>query len=236
MTNMTQKVKTNIEGFDELVGGGLPKGCCVLLSGTPGTGKTIFALQFLYNGATAFNERGIYVTFEENVHDLRKQAQQFGWDLEKAEKEGKLLIMGIQPKDIKDSSGRDIIQRVMKGNYERVVIDSLSALAINTPNTFGSVTDLTEILIKRFMYHFISEVRKTEATTLFVSQITEKGQLSSDQVSEFICDGIIYLTFETLGGPYSRSLLVRKMRKVRNDEDIHPLEISEKGIVVHNLR
>lgn len=233
---MVEKTKTDIEGFDNLVGGGFPKGCNILLCGTPGTGKTIFALEFLYNGAAGCSEKGLYVTFEENAQNLRKQAAQFGWDLEEWEKKGKITLMEIAPKNLLETTVKDIVNKVQKGKYDRLVIDSLSALAINTPNTVGSVTDITDISIKRFVYNFINELRPTNATALFISQPAEEGKFSHDGVSEFICDGIVQLRFETLGGQFSRSLLVRKMRKIKNDEDIHPLEISGKGIVVHNLR
>ena len=228
------KTKTGIIGFDELISGGFPKGRNILISGTPGTGKTIFALQYLYNGASKFNEKGLFVTFEENANNLRIQAKIFGWDLDKLEKSGKIKILDIPARDIKESTARDVLRIVKENNYTRLVIDSLSALAINTPNTFGMVSDVTEIFIKRFMYHFINDLSCSGATSLLISQVKE-GQLSSCGVAEFICDGIIQIKHESLAGAYSRHLVVRKMRQVNNDEDIHPVEIGTEGIVVHNL-
>ena len=88
---MKNQVKTGITGFDELVEGGFPKGKCILLSGTPGTGKTIFSLQYIYNGAKRFKEKSLYISFEENKEHLFSQAKKFGWDLEKLENEKKVL-------------------------------------------------------------------------------------------------------------------------------------------------
>ena len=65
-----QKVKTGIRGFEEISFGGLPRGRTTLISGSSGSGKTIFACQFLVEGIRQFNENGIFVTFEENTHDL----------------------------------------------------------------------------------------------------------------------------------------------------------------------
>jgi circadian clock protein KaiC len=231
MTN----VKTEIQGFDRLVGGGFPQGKNILLSGTPGTGKTIFALQYLCNGALKFNEKGLYVTFEENAASLRRQAEMFGWNLENLEKKGKVTILDISAREITEKTAAEIIKRVQKDKYNRLVIDSLSALSINTPNMFGKITDLTDISIKRFMYHFITDLARSGATSLLISQTAER-KLSSDGVSDFICDGIIHIKYESLGGEFSRSLTVRKMRQVKNDDDIHPLEIGKNGIVIHDLR
>jgi len=218
------------------VEGGFPRGSSILLSGTPGTGKTIFALQYIYNGALHSNEKGLYVALEESADNLRRQAKQFGWDIEKLEKQGLITLMDINPRNVSEYSVKEILKKIERGKYERLIIDSLSALAVNTPNTLGSVNEITDIFIKRFMYNFVSDIKSSNATALLISQAAEEKKLSNDGVSEFVCDGVVHFRFETLGGPYSRSLLVRKMREVKNDEDIHPLEISSKGIAIHNLR
>lgn len=232
-----ERVKTGIKGFDKLVEGGFPKGKIVLLSGTPGTSKTIFALQFLYNGATRFNENGLYVSFEEREQSLKSQALQFGWDFGRLEKSNKARIVSIPANGIKEATAFEIISMAKKNSVKRLVIDSLSTLSINTPTTYSKVTDLTEISIKRFMYTFINDLRDagSDVTTLLISQ-TADGQLSRDTVSEFICDGIVLIKYESIGGEYSRNLSVRKMRETDNDEDIHPLEIGKNGIVVHSLK
>lgn len=229
-----EQVKSGIKGFDNLIKGGFPKGKTVLISGTPGTGKTIFALQYLYAGATKYGEKGLYVTLEENSSSLKNQALQFGWDFEKLEKKGMLKILNIAPKDIKESTVKDIINLVRKGGYKRLVIDSISALAINTPNSFGALTEITEIFTKRFMYSFIRELEDSTATSLLIAQGNDSG-LSSDGVSDFICGGVIHIKYENLGGEYSRYLIIRKMREVKHDEDIHPLEINKTGVVIHTL-
>jgi KaiC/GvpD/RAD55 family RecA-like ATPase len=109
-------------------------------------------------------------------------------------------------------------------------------LSINIPTTHTHAVDITELYVKRFIYGFISELRgMKDVTSLLISQTTD-SQLSRDTVSEFICDGIILMAYETMGGDYSRSLIVRKMREVYNDDDVHPVEIGKRGIIVHNLK
>ncbi len=88
-----KRINTGIEGLDRLIQGGIPEGSPILISGSPGTGKTILGLQFLYWGAKN-NEPGIYVTFEEPKESIISTAKNFGWDLEDLEKNKKFRIMG----------------------------------------------------------------------------------------------------------------------------------------------
>lgn len=83
------------------------------------------------------------------------------------------------------------------------------------------------------MYKFISSLRTLNCTSVLISESGHDGYISRDTVSEFICSGVVSLTFESLGGEFSRSLIVRKMRTTKNNEDIHPVEISDKGMTVH---
>ena len=75
------KAPTGIIGFDEITGGGLPRGRTTLLVGGPGSGKTLFALQFLVHGAQHCNEPGIFVAFEKTPTRIVANAESFGWKL-----------------------------------------------------------------------------------------------------------------------------------------------------------
>ena len=78
-----QKIPTGIEGFDDVCRGGLPAARSTLVSGTSGTGKTVFSLQYLHHGICNFDEPGIFITFEESPLDIIRNAASFGWDLQK---------------------------------------------------------------------------------------------------------------------------------------------------------
>ncbi|HEY9642016.1 MAG TPA: ATPase domain-containing protein, partial [Coleofasciculaceae cyanobacterium] len=132
-----QKIRTLIEGFDDISHGGLPVGRTTLVSGTSGTGKTLFAVQFLYHGIIHFDEPGIFVTFEESPIDIIKNARSFGWDLQELIDQGKLFILDASP----DPEGQDVIGNfdlsalieriqyaIRKYKAKRVSIDSVTAV------------------------------------------------------------------------------------------------------------
>ena len=231
-----EKTKTGIKGLDELIQGGFPLGSRILLSGTPGTGKTIFGLEYLHNGAKKFDEPGLYVSFEEESENIREQASQFGWDLKELERQQILIIISIPPSEITNNTIADIIRIIEKHSIKRLVIDSISTLSLNTPSMHVNANSINEFAVKHFIYSFIDKLKKLKNTTALLISHAHDNDFSKDYISEFISDGIIHITFESMGGEFSRSLLIRKMRRVKNDEDIHPLEISSKGIIIHNIK
>ena len=92
------KCQTGISGFDPLCDGGLIRGSSNVIMGGPGTGKTTFLLQFLYQGYKDFGENGMYVSFEPDRADLIETGKLFGWDLDKLDKDGKIIIYKCSPK------------------------------------------------------------------------------------------------------------------------------------------
>ncbi|MFZ5955868.1 MAG: RAD55 family ATPase [Nanoarchaeota archaeon] len=248
---INHRVPTGIPGFDELVQGGLPTNSTVLIAGSPGTGKSIFSMQYLINGCE-IKEKGLYVTFEQTSEALVEQAQQFGWDLEKLQKNNLLKIKSISTEELTKTTIKEIEEIVIKNQIKRLVIDSLSTLVINAPiytaptelsvedvvgqNVIFSPPVIGDYIVKRFIYMFIERLKKLNCTTILISEAAENSEyITRDTLSEFACDGVILITFESMGGEFSRSLIVRKMRQTKNNEDVHPLEISKKGIIVHKI-
>ncbi|MBD3313941.1 AAA family ATPase [Candidatus Woesearchaeota archaeon] len=250
---MAKRIKTGVQGFDKLIEGGIPQGHTVLVIGTPGTGKTLFTLEYIHNGVSKFKEKSMYITLEQSLDSIREQAKGIGLDISKLEKSGKLTLMHIPADSLGPHSIDEIKAEVRKRKVTRLVVDSLSTLAVNAPiytpikdialrdimnyKAFFSPPVLGDFVIKRFIYGFLTDLKSLGCTTLVTSEAPEKGEyLSRDTVSEFQADGVLLLTFESMGGEYSRSLLIRKMRGTHNDEDIHPLEISSKGLKVHTIK
>src|SRR4051812_41586598 len=91
-TGAVQKLPTGIHSFDVIAKGGLPSNRTTLLAGTAGSGKTVFAVQFLACGIRDRGEGGVFVTFEESANDIRENMRSFGWDLQEWERQGKLAF------------------------------------------------------------------------------------------------------------------------------------------------
>src|SRR6185369_2337071 len=133
---------TGIEGLDEITGGGLPRGRTTLVMGTPGSGKTVFALETLVKGASNWGEPAIFVAFEENSRQVVRNAATFGWDLEALEKE-KLFFLDTRKYPAFEQSGDFDIVGLLAGlkakademGARRIVFDSIDVLlaSLNEP-------------------------------------------------------------------------------------------------------
>lgn len=241
------RVATGIPGFDELIQGGLPKDSSVLIAGSPGSGKTIFTIQYLVNGIEKYNEKGLFVTFEQKLESIRRQAMQFGWDLEKYEKAGKLKLHYISIDNISENTINDIRIIVNREQVKRLVIDSLSTLIVNAPlqadfshvsikKVLENKVVLTQpivgdYILKRFLYSFVNNLRGLECTTLLIGETGGKeGFITRDTISSYISDGVILLSLhEALS---MRRIQVRKMRETNHVLKPKEMQITKEGIKV----
>lgn len=239
---MVEKVKTGISGLDELIGGGFPEGSTVLLSGSPGTCKTIFGLQFLYSGAKN-NEPGIYLTVEESRDKILEQANQFGWNLEELEKSKRLIINIMDNVDI--TAILDNLKKEVKEiNAKRLVIDSLSMLSIFSriysdvdrvifTESKSPLSPHGRELSRNEVYLIIKKINSMGLTTLLISELPESSEyFSRDTISEFACDGVIVLKYTLVGREAGRHLMIQKMRFTKHSEEVHLIEISDNGLRV----
>lgn len=238
------RVTTGIVGLDDLLEGGIPKGHCILLSGAPGTGKTIFGMQFLYAGVKE-GQRSLYLAFNEEADDILLQPKVLGWDFQKYIDDGSLKVVGL---DAKDFNMRTVVNEVKEGKYDRVVIDSLSAviahpMALEDIDISFTLKDRLDrlapspvhesVATRLVVEKIISSMRKLPCTSIVISEHVEGGSVSRDNVSEFLVDGVITLQYVMVGIESSRNLMIRKMRATAHSENIHPMEFKEgTGITV----
>lgn len=230
------RVDIGIPGMNEILYGGLPRGLTVLLSGGPGTGKSIFAYQFLYRGIRQ-GEPGVLLEFEDYPARVRMNMSMFGWDVKPYEDDRVFAIIdcftgGVGEPDrrekytVKDPSEIPSLIDALKTairdvKAKRVAIDSISTLYLIKPEGFRQAA----IHIKRILVSL-------GCTSLLIWQkgVTDKN-LPITYI-EHIADGVIKLHLEDIGEGYRRILTIPKMMGTKHSIQKHRYEITEKGIVV----
>ncbi|MEX2703570.1 MAG: KaiC domain-containing protein [Candidatus Baldrarchaeota archaeon] len=232
-----KRVKTGIPGMDEILNGGFPKRNVVLLAGGPGTGKTIFGMQYLWAGISQYDEPGIYVALEEHPVQVRINMEQFGWDVRPYEENGKFAIVDGFTAGIGEAAKRekyvvrapddvqalvDVIRAAIRDiGAERVVVDSVTTLYLTKP----VVARNTVLQIKKVLSGM-------GCTAILVSQVSVTDRGFGGPGVEHAADGIIRLDLEEIKGELQRSLIVWKMRGTAHSMRRHPFEITNNGIKV----
>lgn len=238
------RVSTGIIGLDAKMKGGLVRGSANLLAGKAGTGKTIFSVSFLYQGALA-GEPGVYVTTEENEADIKKDIQSmFGWDMEALEKKKLLKFLSIKPvipmkritEELLAQTTKiyvfDISDRIRKAvnelNAKRVAVDSVSIIEMFIKD---------EYLSKVALMQFVENMKTLGVTSLLTGSIPETSDaLSGKGIIEYIVDSIIKLNLIPVTEEFKRTLLIRKMRRTDHSTLVHPFEITKDGIKVIEVK
>ncbi|MFH0832599.1 MAG: ATPase domain-containing protein [Candidatus Aenigmatarchaeota archaeon] len=215
------RIKTGITGFDKLVEGGIPEKDLILLSGRCGAGKTVFGLQFLFSSPE--KEPGLFISFEEDLQQIKNTAMQLGWNADAYEKAGKIRLLRYDPFKLEDIF--EIIENnIREINAKRVVVDSVSSLG-----TY--VKDNSEL--RRMIMQISNMLRKNGCTSILTCEVLNDNSLSRFGVEEFVADGVILLHNVLTAGEYRRGLSVWKMRVTNHSRKIHPYKITEKGFVVY---
>jgi circadian clock protein KaiC len=236
-----KRTPTGVKGLDEMLGGGLPSGRCILVCGGPGTGKTIFGIQFLYSGATKFGEPGLYVSLDENPSYLQENMSSFNWDLEKLQKDGKLRIIDASPirtlpgkvklgklnigkRDFSVLSLIEVVKTTAEEiNAKRIVIDPISMLIVQYPDPSerrNAVLDIIETLVS------------LNATSLIISELRALALERELQVEEFAAHGVIIFHLFAKHGRITKAIQIEKMRGISHDQELRPYKILPNGIEV----
>ncbi|MDJ0735527.1 MAG: circadian clock protein KaiC [Nostocaceae cyanobacterium] len=231
-----EKIRTMIEGFDDISHGGLPIGRSTLVSGTSGTGKTLFSLQFLYNGISYFDEAGIFVTFEESPSDIIKNACIFNWDLQRLIESGKLFILDASP----DPEGQDIIGNfdlsalierlqyaIRKYKARRVAIDSVTAV-FQQYEMVG--------VVRREIFRLVARLKQLGVTTVMTTERNEEyGPIAAFGVEEFVSDNVVIVRNVLEGERRRRTIEILKLRGTTHMKGEYPFTITNEGINIFPL-
>ncbi len=218
------KVSTGIEGFDSIIGGGIPEGHIVTIFGTYGTGKTTFGLHFVYQGLRS-GENCIYISLDEDEDSILDTASGFGMDLSNFQEN--LEIIRLDPVAVKESLEKirsEMLQAIMERRAKRLVVDTISVLE--------GLFDEKERWIP---LSYLRNIIKKSGVTAILTSEADKTQLSSKYgILEYISDGAValrYLRKTEIEEPVL-ALEVVKMRRVKHSRKLTPYIITDKGIEV----
>ena len=229
-----RKLPTGISSFDIIAQGGLPEHRTTLLSGTAGSGKTIFAIQFLAAGIRDAGEPGAFVTFEESAADIRQNMRGFGWDLEQWEKEGRFAFVDASPDpdvEIVEAGGFDlgallarVEHAVRKVGAKRVSVDSLGAI-------FSQFSD--QSVVRRELFRIASALKSMGVTALLTAERTEDyGPVARFGVEEFIADNVMVLRNVLDDESRRRTIEILKFRGTDHQKGEFPFTIVPDGGLV----
>lgn len=226
-----ERCPTGVSGFDELCSGGFIKNSSNVIVGGPGSGKTTFMLQFLYNGITKKQENGLYCSFEPDIMDTLADAKNYGMDFYKLAEEGKIKFVRFSPETSTKELKIELTKMISKNDIKRICIDPVSVLALN-------ITE--EGKVREKLFDIVSLLKRLNVTVVLAdeSMIAESkyrdGDLTNTDVIRFLCDSVTVFYLEGVSKDSTRSLRIEKMRRTNHSRDFKPMKIAEKGIEILN--
>jgi len=223
------RVRTGVKGFDELIGGGFERESIVLVVGASGTGKTILSMQFLYKGIKEYDEPGVLLSFEEEKGQLYKHANQFGWNFEKLEQEGKFRLLVFKPHQVTkilEEGGGQIRDALAEVGAKRIVVDSITAYGLLFRDEYKRREKVLE---------FFNLLRKWGVTSLVVCEDSPKDVEEQEGSIGFISDAIVSLYYDqdSEKGIRVHSMEVLKMRGTKHTNKVCAVNFEEEGITVY---
>ena len=224
-----ERVKTYIQGFDEQIGGGVPKGHVVLIAGTAGTMKSSLTFNLLYYNAKLHKKKGLYISLEQNRTSLVRHMKGLGMDIGKVEGRLNIWDLGmirtglIEGETWLNIFKKDIIEYKEKSGLDLLVIDSLPVLDLITRWT----DPRTEL------FHLFEWLRDLEVTAFLISEISEGEVKYGKHEEDFLADGILLLKMVELDElNVARRLRCVKMRNTEHSMNSYTLLFENKRFQV----
>jgi KaiC/GvpD/RAD55 family RecA-like ATPase len=229
---MEERLKTGVKGLDNLIQGGFVKTSVNLVSGPPGTGKTIFGTQFIHEGLKN-GETVMLVTLEEGMNKVKKVMNQLNMEPDKYIEQAKLFIfdLGETSTSSSDDLGEsksfpemiDFINNILQvSKPTRIVIDSLPPLHANYR---------TNEAFRRDLARFCRFLQEKELTSLLITEKIDDN-LTRFNVEEFLCDAFFLLDLQREEKTLKRTFEIRKMRFTQFNNTIHTAVLGPSGLDV----
>lgn len=226
---MEGRVKFGIEGLDQMMGGGMIPGSITTIIGSYGTGKTSFALQFLWEGVQ-LNEHTIYISLEERDERIFEYMSQKGWDYEKFLNKG-ITVIKLDPYDFNLAINRmknELPELIRNLKITRVVIDPISL--------FEELFD-NNATRRKELYRLVEGLREQRCTVVMTSETDKDNPYASRfNLIEYLCDTVVILRYVRPTDMTEVHLAVEvvKMRLSGHSREIKPYEILKDQIIVHS--
>ncbi|HSL45705.1 MAG TPA: circadian clock protein KaiC [Anaerolineales bacterium] len=225
------KSPTGIPGMDEITGGGLPRGRPTLVAGGAGCGKTLFAMEFLVNGATQYDEPGVFVAFEENAEELAQNVASLGFDLKKLSKEKKLIVdhIHVQRSEIEETGDYDLEGLFIRLGY---AIDSIGAKRVVLDTIEVLFSALSNQGILRAELHRLFRWLKDKGVSAVITAERGEGTMTRFGLEEYVADCVILLDHRVTEQVSTRRLRIVKYRGTLHGTNEYPFLIGKNGISV----
>lgn len=226
-----RKCPTGIDGFDEITGGGLPRGRPTLVCGGPGCGKTLFAMEFLVRGARQFKENGVFMSFEEREQDLAASTASLGFHVEALVKAKKLNVefIRLDRSEIEETGEYDLEglfirldQAIRSVNAKRVVLDTIEALFSGFSNA-----GILRSELRRLLYWL-----KERGVTAVVTGERGDASLTRQGLEEYVSDCVILLDQRVEDQMATRRLRIVKYRGSSHGTNEYPFLVDDDGLSV----
>ncbi|MDX6436797.1 MAG: circadian clock protein KaiC, partial [Gaiellaceae bacterium] len=223
------KAPTGISGLDEVTGGGLPRGRPTLVCGPAGCGKTLLATEFLFRGITEFDEPGVFVAFEETADDLVANVASLGFDLAKAESDGKLVIdhISVSRGEMEATGDWDLDGLFLRlgaaidaVGAKRVVIDTIETL-------FGAFSNTA--ILRSELQRLFGWLKEREITAVITGERGD-GTLTRYGIEEYVSDCVIVLDHRVNDQTSTRRLRILKYRGSLHGTNEYPFLIGDSGV------
>ena len=231
-SDLLQKTSTGIAGFDEITHGGVPKGRPTLIAGNAGSGKTLFALEFLIHGALKYGESGLFVAFEETADDLAKNVASLGYDLKDLIRRKKLAVeyIHVERSEIVETGEYDLEGLFIRLDYaaktigaKRVAIDTLEVLFSGLSNHGVLRAEL------RRLFRWLKDKK---LTTVITGERGEGPSITRQGLEEYVSDCVILLDHRVTEDIATRRMRVVKYRGSTHGTNEYPFLIGDDGISV----
>ncbi|HEY4002100.1 MAG TPA: circadian clock protein KaiC [Candidatus Xenobia bacterium] len=213
--NLIERVPTGIVGFDHISYGGLPKNRSTLVSGPAGSGKTVFAAQFLAEGIRRYDQAGVYVTFEESPDDIRRNMEGFGWPIREWETQHKWCFLDASP--VADQTRTIIGSYDLQGLVVRIghLIDRTQAARLAIDSVGSILSQFPDVqLIRQELFRIIAQLRSFGVTVLLTAErLNDYGEtIARYGFEEFVTDNVVILRNLLDGERRRRTIEILKYR------------------------